>query len=283
MTQLRERMLEELQRRNYSPATSRGYILAVEQFAKYFGKSPALMGAEEVRRFQLYLLKEKKLAASTVEMRTSALRFLYKKVLRRADLELDDLPLPKSARKLSTILGPSEVRRLIEAALSPMHRAILMVLYGTGMRRAEAAVLKVADIDSERMLVHIREGKGRRDRDVPLSRNLLEALRQYWVLKKARGLSVSQQCGTPRHGCSDLGQGCLACGSSGSPACRFDPEGRSTHATAQLCHPPIRVRDRPAHDPALDGTQSAQRYHTLPATVPASSPDGQQSAGSVIS
>ncbi len=84
MTQLRERMLEELQRRNYSPATSRGYILAVEQFANYFGKSPALMGAEEVRRFQLYLLKEKKLAASTVQMRTSALRFLYKKVLRRS-------------------------------------------------------------------------------------------------------------------------------------------------------------------------------------------------------
>ena len=185
MTQLRERMLEELQRRNYSPATSRGYILAVEQFANYFGKSPALMGAEEVRRFQLYLLTEKKLAASTVGMRTSAIRFLYKKVLlRRADLELDDLPMPKSARKLPTILGPSEVRRLIQAALSPMHRAILMVLYGIGMRRAEAAVLKVADIDSERMLVHIRDGKGRRDRDVPLSRNLLEALRGYWLLKK---------------------------------------------------------------------------------------------------
>ena len=103
MTPLRKRMLEELQRRNYSPATSRGYILAVEQFANYFGKSPALMGAEEVRRFQLYLLKEKKLAASTVQMRTSALRFLYKKVLRRADLELDDLPLPKSARKVSVL------------------------------------------------------------------------------------------------------------------------------------------------------------------------------------
>ena len=184
MTPLRKRMVEELQRRNYSPATSRGYILTVEQFAGYFDKSPALMGAEEVRRFQLYLLGEKKLAANTVEMRTSALRFLYKKVLRRSDLALDDLPLPKTPRKLPTILSPAEVRRLIEAALNPMHRAILMVLYGTGMRRTATSELKVADIDSERMLVHIREGKGRRDRDVPLSRNLLEALRAYWRWKR---------------------------------------------------------------------------------------------------
>lgn len=90
MTPLRQRMLEELQRRNYSPATTRGYILAVKQFAEYFGKSPDQLGAEEVRRFQLYLLNEKKLAPGTVEMRMSALRFLYKKTLKRRDLTFDD-------------------------------------------------------------------------------------------------------------------------------------------------------------------------------------------------
>ena len=99
MTPLRRRMLEELQRRNYSPATTRGYILAVKQIAEYFGKSPEELGAEEIRRFQLYLLNEKKLAPSTVETRMAALRFLYKKTLKRRDLAYDDLifPTPKTA------------------------------------------------------------------------------------------------------------------------------------------------------------------------------------------
>lgn len=124
-------MLEELQRRNYSPATTRGYILAVKQFAKYFGKSPDLLGSEEVRRYQLYLLNEKKLAPATVEIRMSALRFFYRKTLKRRDLTFDDLPFPKRSKKLPTVLSPEEVRRLIEAAWNLMHRTILMVLYGT--------------------------------------------------------------------------------------------------------------------------------------------------------
>src|SRR3977135_1661682 len=128
-------MLEELQRRNYSPATTRGYILAVKQFAEYFGRSPERMGAEEVRRFQLYLLNEKKLAPGTVEMRMSALRFLYKKTLKRRDLGFDDLVFPKTPTRLPVVLSPEEVIRLIEAAPNRMHRTILMVLYATGMRR----------------------------------------------------------------------------------------------------------------------------------------------------
>ena len=184
MTTLRKRLRDELRRRNYAPGTIRGYMITFEQFRHFCGKSPANAGAEELRRFQLHMLRKQKLAPGTVEIRTSALRFLYKKVLRRADLAMDDLPLPKTLRKLPTILSPDEVRRLIESAVTPMHRAILMVLYGTGARRAEVSMLKVTDIDSERMLVHIRQGKGRRDRDVPLSRNLLVALRQYWLLMR---------------------------------------------------------------------------------------------------
>ncbi len=184
MTPLRQRMLEELQRRNYSPATTRGYILAVRQFAEYFDKSPEQMGAEEVRRFQLHLLNEKKLAPGTVEIRTSALRFLYKKTLKRRDLTFDDLVFPKTPKKLPVILSPEEVTRMIEATQNLMHRTILMVLYGTGMRRTEASLLKVNDIDSERMVIHIQQGKGSRDRDVPLTPKLLEALREYWRWKK---------------------------------------------------------------------------------------------------
>ena len=182
MTPLRKRMLDELRRRNYSPSTIRGYMLTFEQFRQYCGKSPTYAGAEELRRFQLHMLQKRKLAAGTVEVRMSALRFLYKKVLRRADLALDDMPVTKTPRRLPTILSAAEVGQLIESAVTPMHRTILMVLYGTGARRTEASMLKVTDIDSERMLVHIRQGKGRRDRDVPLNRSLLEALRHYWLL-----------------------------------------------------------------------------------------------------
>jgi site-specific recombinase XerD len=179
-------MLDELQRRNYSPSTARGYILAVKQFAEYFGKSPEEMGAEEVRQFQLYLLKEKKLAPGTVEMRMSALRFLYKKTLRRRDIAYDDLVFPKTPKKLPVVLTPEEVTRMIECAWNLMHRTILMVLYATGMRRTEVSLLKVSDIDSERMVIHIRLGKGSRDRDVPMTPKLLAALRDYWRQKRPK-------------------------------------------------------------------------------------------------
>src|SRR5437867_13112515 len=139
-------MLDELQRRNYSPATSRGYILAIKQFAEHFGKSPEQMGGEEIRRFQLHLLKAKKLAPGTVEGRMSALRFLYKKTLKRRDIAYDDLIFPNTPRKLPAVLSPEEVARMIEAAPSLLHRTILMVLYATGIRRTEASPLKVTDI-----------------------------------------------------------------------------------------------------------------------------------------
>jgi integrase/recombinase XerD len=186
MTPLRKRMLEELQRRNYTAETARGYILAVKQFAQYFGKSPDLLGAEEISHYQLYLLTEKKLAPATVKIRMSALRFLYKRTLKRRDIDFDDIPYPKAPKKLPVILSLREVTLLINAAWNLMHRTILMVLYGTGMRRNEARLLKVEDIDKERMVIHIRNAKGRRDRDVPLTPKLRSALRQYYRWKSPR-------------------------------------------------------------------------------------------------
>ena len=197
MTRLRQRMLEDLQRRNYSPDTIRGYIRAVQQFADYFGRSPEQLGAEELRRYQLYLLHQKKLALGTVENCISALRFLYKKTLKRRDLAFDDLPFPKQPHKLPTVLSQDEVTRLIEAARNRMHRTILMLLYGTGMRRTEASQLKVSDIDSQRMVIHIHSGKGLRDRDVPLTPKLLEALRDYWRWKKPRVYLFPSKMGDP--------------------------------------------------------------------------------------
>ena len=186
MTPLRQRMLDDLRRRNYSPDTIRGYIRAVQQFAEYFGRSPEQMGAEELRRYQLYLLHERKFALGTVENNISALRFLYRKTLKRHDLAFDDLPFPKQPRTLPTVLSQDEVTRLIEAAPNRIHRMLLMLLYATGMRRTEATLLKVSDIDSQRMVIHIQRGKGMRDRDVPLTPKLLEALRDYWRWKKPR-------------------------------------------------------------------------------------------------
>ena len=134
MTPLRQRMLHELQRRNYSPSTIRGYLGAVSQFAKHFHCSPEQLGPEHLRRYQRYLLQEKKLAPSTVEMRISALRFLYKRTLKRRDLAFDDLIFPKVPHKLPTVLSQEEVVRLIDAAPDRLDRILLVLLYATGAR-----------------------------------------------------------------------------------------------------------------------------------------------------
>ena len=186
MTPLRQRMLDDLRRRNHSPDTIRGYIRAVQQFAEYFHRSPEQMAGEELRRYQLYLLHERKFALCAVENNISALRFLYKRTLKRRDLAFDDLPFPKQPRTFATVLSQDEVTRQIEAGSNRMHRVLLMLLYSTGMRRSGASLLKMSDIDSQRMVIHIHRGKGMRDRDVPLTPKMLEVLRDYWRWKKPR-------------------------------------------------------------------------------------------------
>jgi len=186
VTPLRERMLVELRRRNYSPDTIRGYVHAVEQFATYFHKSPELLGLEEIGDFQLHLLEEKQLALGTIALRMGALRFLYKRVLKRRDLDFENLPLLRTPKKLPVILSPEEVAHLIEAAPNLLYRTLLMLLYATGLRRTEAATLKLSDIDSALMLIHVHQGKGARDRELPLTQRLLDALRQYWRVCKIK-------------------------------------------------------------------------------------------------
>jgi integrase/recombinase XerD len=185
VTQLRKMMLEELQRRNYSQTTVTSYVKIVAAFAKHFDRPPDQMGPEQIRAYQVYLINERKLNARTVGHHTAALRFFYCKTLKRA-YPIEEVPYPKAPRRLPTILTQEEAVRLIDAASNLFHRAMLMTVYSTGMRRAEMCQLKVADIDSDRMLIHIRQGKGRRDRDVPLSPKLLETLRQYWLWMKPK-------------------------------------------------------------------------------------------------
>jgi site-specific recombinase XerD len=185
MTQLRQRMLEELQRRNFSETTIETYLRVVEDFTRYFGKRPDRLDQHDIRKYQVHLLQERKLTIKTVRLHTAALRFFYVKTLRRRYLH-EDLPYPKSPKRLPSVLSQDEVARLIECANNLLDYAMLMTLYATGMRRAELCRLKVEDIDSHRMIVHIRQGKGNRDRDVPLTPKLLETLREYWRWMKPK-------------------------------------------------------------------------------------------------
>jgi site-specific recombinase XerD len=172
-------MLEELERRNFSQSTTRTYIRTVEDFARYFHRRPDQLGPEHVREYQAQLFTKRKLAANTVIQRLAALRFFFIKTLRKP-WSVAETPYPKKTFRLPLILSQEEVARLIDAADTPFHRMLLMTAYATGLRRAELAHLKVSDIDSPRMVIHVQGGKGRKDRDVMLSPKLLEELRAYW-------------------------------------------------------------------------------------------------------
>ena len=179
MTHCRRIMLEELQRRNFSPTTIRSYLYAVERFARHFKCRPDRLNHTHLRSYQAHLLRTGQLQPKTVRLHGSALRFFFVKTLRRRYL-LDDTPYPKAPQRLPSILSVEEMARLIEAADGLYHRTMVMMLYSTGMRSAELLQLQVADIDSRRMLIHIRHGKGGRDRYVPLSPTLLATLRVYY-------------------------------------------------------------------------------------------------------
>src|SRR5689334_1233338 len=171
--------LEELERRNYSQATARTYIDAIRRFAAHFHRSPDQLGPLEIREYQLHLY-QRKLDPRTIRVQTAALRFFYRKVLHQ-HLSADDLPLPKLLRRqIPIVLSPDEVTRMIDATPNLRHRTILMTLYSTGARRSELCHLRPEDIDKERMVVRIRQGKGGKDREVPLSPKLLEQLRTYY-------------------------------------------------------------------------------------------------------
>src|SRR5437879_12875804 len=179
VTHLRKLMLEELQRLNYSKETIRSYIHAVEDFSRRFNCPPDRLGPRHIREYQAELFHKRKLSAGSVAVRLAALRFFYTKTLRRA-WSVADTPYPKRNHRLPAILSQEEVAQLIDAARTPFHRTLLMTLYATGTRCAELTHLKISDIDSQRMVVHIRGGKVRKDHDVMLSPKLLDELRRHW-------------------------------------------------------------------------------------------------------
>jgi integrase/recombinase XerD len=179
VTLLRQRMLEDLQIRNYSPTTVRIYLHAIAEFAAHFGKPPDQLDAEHIRLYQLFLVKEKKVSLPTYIQVVCALRFFYTHTLKRK-ISIERIPFPRREKKLPLILSRAEVKALLEAPRNLRHRALLAILYGCGLRVAEVAQLKVQDIDPARNVVWVRHGKGRKDRQTLLPAKLLELLRCYW-------------------------------------------------------------------------------------------------------
>jgi len=179
VTTLRQRMLEDLQIRNYSPTTIRIYLHAVAEFAKHFGKPPDQLDSEHIRLYQLFLIKEKKASLPTCVQVVCALRFFYTYTLNRK-ISIERIPFPRRERKLPLILSREEVKALLEASSDIRHRTLLAITYGCGLRVAEVAQLKVNDIDPARKLLSVRRGKGRKDRQTLLPPKLLELLRCYW-------------------------------------------------------------------------------------------------------
>jgi integrase/recombinase XerD len=178
MTPLRQRLIDDLRLRNYAQRTIETYVGRIAAFAKHFGRSPELLGMEEVRAFQLHLVRS---GASWCRFNqtVSALRFLYRVTLHRPE-EVPFIPYGKRPKTLPSVLSPQEVLQLLNAAPAGRDRVLLQVDYGCGLRLSELLHLQVRDIDSSRMVVHVRHGKGAKDRLVPLSPRLLEELRAYW-------------------------------------------------------------------------------------------------------
>ena len=179
MTLLRQRMLHDMLIRNLADNTQKSYLQQVSSFARHFRRSPELLGPEEIRTWLIHLREERKLAPASLGPTIGALRFLYRVTLKR-DWSDEEFPLPKKPVKLPVILSQEEITTFFESIASLKQRTILMTAYAAGLRVSEVVHLKVTDIDSQRMMIRIRQGKNRKDRYVMLSPRLLEILRAYW-------------------------------------------------------------------------------------------------------
>ncbi len=184
MTPLRQRMVEDMQLRNFSPHTQHTYISIVARFAQHFGKSPAQLGPEQVRTYLLHR-RAQPVSPATLALTASALRFLYRVTLKQP-WRVKDVPSPRQGRRLPVVLPQLEVAHLFAAVAQLKYRAALMLAYGAGLRVSEIAALKVTDIDSQRHLIRVHQGKGRKDRYVMLSPRLLTVLQAYWRAQRPR-------------------------------------------------------------------------------------------------
>lgn len=185
MSTLRQRMIEDMQLRGLSERTQESYVRAVRQLAEHYGKSPDQLSEEELRQYFLYLKNEKHASRSTCTLALCGIKFFYEHTLRRGWPTLTFVR-PARERKLPVVLSQEEVCRILGCLRQPHYRVCLTTIYSCGLRLQEGVQLQVADIDSARMLVRVRQGKGNKDRYVPLPQPTLELLRAYWVTHRPR-------------------------------------------------------------------------------------------------
>jgi integrase/recombinase XerD len=186
-TPLRERMRSLLRTRNYSQRTEKTYITAVARFARHFGRSPELIGREQIDQYQIWLRDHQHISASALNQTICALKFLYKEVLGRSD-EVERIVYARRERRLPVVLSPEETIEFLRAIPKGRYQVLMTTIYSAGLRLSEALHLRGHDIDSARMVIRIREGKGKKDRYVPLSPILLELLRDHWRREHLRDL-----------------------------------------------------------------------------------------------
>lgn len=186
MARLREQMVSDLRLRNYSPHTIQGYTHCVYHFVEHFMLSPHEMGEQEIRAYLLHLHEVRKVSPALQKMYLAAIKFLYRTTLNRPK-EVEEIPYPKIPKGLPDILTLEEVAAIINAIESLTYRTVVSTAYAGGLRISEACRLCPGDIDSKRMLIHVRNGKGGKDRYVMLSERLLHLLREYWKQTRPQG------------------------------------------------------------------------------------------------
>lgn len=187
MTPLRKRMIDDLRIGNYSPSTMRVYVRRIAHFARHFGKSPDRLGAKEIRKYQIYLVDEEKVSWSVFIQSVCALRFFYTKTLKREWI-INHLHYPRKKKTLPVVLSVQEVGRVLNAVDDHKYRTLLETTYAAGLRISEVVALRVGDIDSDRKVLRIEQGKGRKDRYVTIVPTLLTRLREYWKRYRPEGL-----------------------------------------------------------------------------------------------
>ena len=280
MTKLLQCLRDELVRRDYAAPTIRSYTQIVEAFRQHTGARLDRITPAQLRRYHLFLLEERRLAVGTVVTQICALRFFCRYVLKRRDVR-EDLPYPKQRLRLPVVLSPDEVQRLIAGAKNLYHRTLLLTLYGAGLRRSEACQLKVRDIDSQRMVLRVEQGKGGRDREIPLSPTLLAALRQVLPVDATEDLSLSRDAPRLAGRCPDYHEGDLG---GGAPRRAQGGHRQTRHAA----HAATYVRDaspgsgrRPAHDSAPAGPRRPVTHDGVSAPLTTAPPRGAQSARAI--
>ncbi len=184
MTPLRQRMIDDMRVRNFTKGTQKQYVAHVAKFAKYFGKSPEVLGPEEIRTYLVHLVNWH-VSWSVFNQTYAALKFLYRYTIPRS-WHVDKIPFPRQEKRLPVALSVSEVSRFFGAISNLKHRAVMMTAYSAGLRTSEVVGLRVSDIDSQRMVIRIEQGKGHKDRYVMLSPRLLELLRAYWKVARPK-------------------------------------------------------------------------------------------------